>query len=143
MVVRAKKCRDGRKPGLKLLRFALCKWTASAACWFDAQLLAPVPSTCHHCASACSLGQMKRVLAATKKLPVEMSIQLDLNARSEPGNNWHAQLLQLQQEHEDSRSLLRAVAKHASAGKGGGNNAHAADRPVLRKLVHAGRLQHT
>lgn len=47
-----------------------------------------------------SLQQTRRLLAATARLPVEMRIQLDLHARSEPAADWHAQLRSIQRMRE-------------------------------------------
>jgi hypothetical protein len=53
------------------------------------------------CPALCSQEQLHRLLAAAQRLPVELRIQLELHARSEPADCWHKQLtqrLQLEQE---------------------------------------------
>ena len=65
----------------------------------------------------CSQEQLQRLLAAAQRLPVELRIQLELHARSEPADCWHKQLTQrLQMEQQ---SLLAQPAAQPAAHKNG------------------------
>ena len=43
--------------------------------------------------AACSASQLRRLVAAAHRLPVEMSIELSLHARTEPADSWYGELL--------------------------------------------------
>ncbi|KAI3429754.1 hypothetical protein D9Q98_010067 [Chlorella vulgaris] len=65
-----------------------------------------------------SSSQMRRLLACSKRLPVEMTIALELHARSEPADSWHTQILLRLDQEEEARCgvLLRtALAQPAAA----------------------------
>ena len=65
------------------------------------------------CPALCSQEQLHRLLAAAQRLPVELRIQLELHARSEPADCWHKQLTQrLQLEQE--RLLAQPTAQPAA-----------------------------
>ncbi|EFN60139.1 expressed protein, partial [Chlorella variabilis] len=63
-----------------------------------------------------SLEQTERLLSAAQRLPVEMSIALALQARSQPAADWHSQLLRMHQEREQER-LQRRRLQHTLANR--------------------------
>lgn len=57
-----------------------------------------------------SVDQVLRLLAATHALPVELSIALELHARSEPADCWYSALLQrLRQEQRAAAELVNGA----------------------------------